>query len=110
MHVKITFLGGARSVTGSRHLIEANGLKLLIDCGLFQERDLRARDWKGFPVPASSIDVLLLTHAHLDHCGYIPRLVKQGFHGPVYCTAATADITKIMVTDTGRIQEQDAES
>jgi metallo-beta-lactamase family protein len=110
MHIKITFLGGARSVTGSRHLLETNGLKLLIDCGLFQERDLRVRDWESFPVPASSIDALLLTHAHLDHCGYIPRLMKQGFHGPVYCTAATADITKIMVTDTGRIQEQDAEN
>ena len=83
---------------------------MLIDCGLFQERDLRARDWEPFPVQASSIDAILLTHAHVDHCGYIPRLVKQGFEGPIYCNAATADITKIMVMDTARIQEQDAEN
>lgn len=110
MHVKITFLGAARSVTGSRHLIEANGLRLLVDCGIFQERDLKPRDWERFPFPAASIDAVLLTHAHVDHCGYIPRLVKQGFQGCIYCTAATADITKVMVMDTARIQEQDAEN
>jgi len=110
MHIKISFLGAARSVTGSRHLVEVNGLKLLVDCGLFQERDLKARDWEPFPFPAASIDAILLTHAHVDHCGYIPRLVKQGFRGKVYCTAATADITKIMLMDTARLQEQDAEN
>jgi metallo-beta-lactamase family protein len=110
MHIKITFLGATKNVTGSRHVIEANGLKFLVDCGLYQERELRVRNWEPFRYPPEEIDAILLTHAHLDHSGFIPRFVKNGFKGKVYCTAATADITKIMLLDSARIQEQDAEA
>ena len=110
MQIKITFLGATKSVTGSRHLIEANGLKFLVDCGLYQERELRVRNWDPFPCPPSEIDAVLLTHAHLDHSGFLPRFVNNGFKGNVYCTAATADITRVMLLDSARIQEQDAEA
>ncbi len=110
MQIKITFLGATKSVTGSRHLIEANGLKFLIDCGLYQERELRVRNWDSFPCPPSEIDAVLLTHAHLDHSGFLPRFVNDGFKGNVYCTDATADITRVMLLDSARIQEQDAEA
>jgi metallo-beta-lactamase family protein len=109
MHVKLTFLGATRCVTGSRHLVEANGLKFLIDCGLYQERDLLGRNWERFPVPPSEIDAVLLTHAHIDHCGFLPRFYREGFEGRIYCTGATVDITKIMLLDAARLQEQDAE-
>ncbi|MDO8578144.1 MAG: MBL fold metallo-hydrolase [Dehalococcoidales bacterium] len=108
MQIKITFLGAAHNVTGSKYLLEANNKRLLIDCGLFQERQFRARNWEPFVVPPASIDALLLTHAHLDHCGYIPKLAREGFHGPVYCTAATAEIGRITLLDTAGIQEEDA--
>ncbi|MDO9334520.1 MAG: MBL fold metallo-hydrolase, partial [Dehalococcoidales bacterium] len=109
MHIKITFLGATKNVTGSRHLVEANGLKFLVDCGLYQERDLRARNWEHFFCPPADVDAVLLTHAHLDHSGFLPRFVSDGFSNPIYCTAATADITRIMLLDSARIQEQDAE-
>ncbi len=105
---KIHFFGAARNVTGSRYLLEHNGKKILIDCGMYQERKLRDRNWEPFPVPPGSIDAVLLTHAHLDHCGYLPRLVKDGFSGPVYCTAAGIDIAQIVLLDSGHIQEEDA--
>jgi len=105
----LRFLGAAGNVTGSCTLVEWAGKRLLVDCGLHQERDLRGRDWESFPVPPSSIDAVLLTHAHLDHCGLLPRLVRQGFGGPVHCTAATADIARIVMLDSGRLQEEDAE-
>jgi metallo-beta-lactamase family protein len=108
-HPSLHFLGAARNVTGSCTLVEWEGRRLLVDCGLHQERDLRERDWKPFPVPPSSIDAVLLTHAHLDHCGLLPRLVRQGFRGPIHCTAATAEIARIVLTDSARIQEEDAE-
>ena len=100
----ITFLGAARNVTGSRFLLEDGATRILVDCGLYQERDLVARNWDNFPVEPSSIDAVLLTHAHLDHSGYLPRLVADGFQGPVYCTEATADIVAILLEDSARIQ------
>jgi metallo-beta-lactamase family protein len=110
MHIKITFLGATKNVTGSRHLVKTNGFKFLVDCGLYQERDLRARNWEHFFCSPADVNAVLLTHAHLDHSGYIPRFVKSGFEGRIYCTAATSDITKIMLLDSARIQEQDAEN
>jgi metallo-beta-lactamase family protein len=108
VQIKITFLGAAHNVTGSKYLLEANNKRLLIDCGLFQEHLITARNWEPFAVPPASIDAMLLTHAHLDHCGYIPKLARDGFHGPIYCTAATAEIGRITLLDTAGIQEEDA--
>jgi metallo-beta-lactamase family protein len=106
----ITFLGAARTVTGSKHLLEVNGRRVLVDCGLFQGlKELRDRNWHALPVRASSIDVVVLTHAHLDHCGFLPRLVAQGYRGRVFCTSATAALTKIVLADAGHLQEEDAE-
>ncbi|MBE0481151.1 MAG: MBL fold metallo-hydrolase [Dehalococcoidia bacterium] len=109
MQIKLSFLGAAQNITGSRHLVEANGLRVLIDCGLYQERQYRKRNWDPFPVPPESIDAVLLTHAHLDHSGFLPRFVREGFQGPAYCTAATMDIVQVMLMDSARIQEEDAE-
>jgi len=108
MKIKIAFLGAAQNVTGSRYLVEAVGKTFLVDCGIFQERPLRERNWKPFPVAPSEIDFAVLTHAHLDHCGYLPRLVKDGFYGPVYCTGPSAEVAKIVMVDSGHIQEEDA--
>ncbi len=108
MKIKLSFLGAAQNVTGSRHFLEANGVRILVDCGLYQEREFRARNWEKFPVPPKSIDAVLLTHAHLDHCGLIPKLVREGFQGRIYCTDATADITRIILLDSAKIQEEDA--
>lgn len=108
MSFKLKFLGAAQNVTGSRYLVEANGKRLLIDCGLYQEREFRSRNWEPFPVPPDSIDAVLLTHAHLDHCGYLPKLVKEGFNGEIICTDATADIAKMVLLDSAHIQVEDA--
>jgi len=107
--LSITFLGAAQNVTGSAFMVEANGTRLLVDCGLYQERELRERNWRNFPVPPESLDAVLLTHAHLDHCGLLPKLVREGFSGPVYCTAATAEICHIILMDSAKLQEEDAE-
>jgi metallo-beta-lactamase family protein len=104
----LRFLGAARNVTGSRHLLEVDGTRVLVDCGLYQERHFKDRNWDPFPVPPSSINSVLLTHAHLDHCGFLPKLVKEGFTGKIYCTDATAEITKIILLDSAHIQEEDA--
>jgi len=109
MQIKLQFLGAAQNVTGSRHLLQANGVRLLVDCGLYQERQLRARNWDPFPIPPASIDAVLLTHAHLDHCGLLPKLVKEGFKGRIYCTKATSEIAQIILLDSAHIQEEDAE-
>lgn len=109
MDIQLRFLGAAESVTGSRHLIEFNHTKVMVDCGLYQERDLRNRNWEDFGVEPAQVDAILLTHAHLDHCGLIPKLVKEGFKGKIYCTSATAEIAKIVMADSGKIQEEDAE-
>ena len=108
MPMKLQFLGAAQNVTGSRHLLQTNGTRLLVDCGLYQERQFRARNWDAFVVPPGSIDAVLLTHAHLDHCGLLPKLVKEGFKGKIYCTAATAEITRIILMDSAKLQEEDA--
>jgi metallo-beta-lactamase family protein len=101
-------MGAARNVTGSRYLVEANGRKVLVDCGLYQERKFQYRNWEHFFIPPRDIESVLLTHAHLDHCGLLPRLVKDGFRGRVFCTPATADITQIILLDSARLQEEDA--
>ncbi|MDY6911824.1 MAG: MBL fold metallo-hydrolase [Chloroflexota bacterium] len=108
MQIKLKFLGAARNVTGSCYLMEANGTRILVDCGLYQEREFKARSWKPFPVPPESIDALLLTHAHVDHSGLIPKLVREGFKGNIYCTSATSDIAQIALLDSARLQEEDA--
>jgi metallo-beta-lactamase family protein len=109
MEIKISFMGAAQNVTGSRYLLDTNGHRILVDCGLYQERDLRGRNWDPFFVPPDSIDAVLLTHAHLDHCGLLPKLVREGFQGPVYCTAATSEIAQIVLLDSAHLQEEDAE-
>jgi len=107
--IKVHFLGASRTVTGSKYLIEYSGRKVLVDCGLFQgKKELRERNWAPFPMPPSSIDCVVLTHAHLDHTGYLPRLVNQGFNGPIYCTAPTKDLTKYILMDSARLQEEEA--
>ncbi|MBL7106616.1 MAG: MBL fold metallo-hydrolase [Phycisphaerae bacterium] len=109
MEIKIRFLGAAQNVTGSRHLVEVNGIKVLIDCGLYQERQFVDRNWDTFPVAANQIDAVLLTHAHLDHCGLLPKLVKEGFRGKIYGTTATCEIANIILMDSAKLQEEDAE-
>ena len=112
----IQFLGAAGTVTGSKHLINTSaelsstsGLQVLVDCGLFQgQKQWRERNWRDLPVPAKEIDAVILTHAHLDHCGWIPRLVKAGFHGPIYATPPTIDLCGIILPDSGHLQEEDA--
>jgi metallo-beta-lactamase family protein len=112
----IQFLGAAGTVTGSKHLISTGGgadgkagFQALIDCGMFQgAKEWRLRNWQPTPVPAASIDAVVLTHAHLDHCGWIPRLVREGFQGPIYATPATIDLCGIILPDSGHLQEEDA--
>jgi len=105
----LRFLGAAGTVTGSRHLIEHGGKHLLLDCGLFQGRkELRLRNWQPFPFPAGRIDAVVLSHAHIDHTGWLPRLVAEGFDGPVYTTPATRDLSAIMLPDSGRLHEEEA--
>src|SRR4030042_1892435 len=109
MSIKLKFLGAAQNVTGSRHLLEANGTQILVDCGLYQERQFRERNWEPFTCPPESLDAVLLTHAHLDHCGLLPKLAKEGFKGKIYCTDATAEIAQIILLDSAHLQEEDAE-
>src|SRR5262245_60518717 len=105
----IQFLGAARTVTGSKHLIEVDGYRCLIDCGLFQGlKELRLRNWQPFPLDPASIDAVILTHAHIDHTGYLPRLVREGFHGTVYGTPATVELSQILLPDSARLQEEEA--
>jgi metallo-beta-lactamase family protein len=105
----LTFLGAARTVTGSKYLLEHAGRRVLVDCGLFQGlKELRQRNWEEFPVPPAAIDAIVLTHAHLDHVGYLPRLIAQGYKGRVFCTAGTMDLCRLVLPDAGRIQEEDA--
>ena len=112
----IQFLGAAGTVTGSKHLINVSGdpsgrsgFQVLIDCGLFQgKKEWRERNWQPSPIPPREIDAVILTHAHLDHCGWIPRLVKEGFRGPIYATAPTIDLCGVLLPDSGHLQEEDA--
>ena len=110
MQTSLTFLGAARTVTGSKHLLQVGDRRLLVDCGLFQGlKVLRERNWQALPVKASAIEAMVLTHAHLDHCGYLPRLVSQGYKGRVFCTPGTAELTRIVLADAAKLQEEDAE-
>lgn len=107
---KLTFLGGAQTVTGSKFLFDTPGMRILVDCGLFQGlKDLRLQNRDPFPVDPKSIDAVLITHAHLDHVGYVPLLIKNGYTGPVYCTVPTRALASIILQDAGRIQEEEAQ-
>src|SRR3982751_4573304 len=106
----ITFYGGVGSVTGSKYLLESGGKKILVDCGLFQgERELRERNWEDPPFVVSEIDAVIITHAHIDHTGWLPRLVKLGFTGQITTSRATGDLMKILLPDSGRLQEEEAD-
>ncbi|HEX2386802.1 MAG TPA: MBL fold metallo-hydrolase, partial [Candidatus Binatia bacterium] len=105
----VSFLGAAGTVTGSRYLVEHDGRRILIDCGLFQGKsELKQKNWAPLGVDAASLDAVILTHAHIDHTGYLPRLVKQGFAGPVFASAPTKALLDIMLPDAGRLQEEEA--
>jgi len=105
----LTFLGATGTVTGSKTLVEAGSGQFLVDCGLFQgPREIRARNWEPFPIPPTDLDCVILSHAHLDHCGYLPALVREGFSGPVYCSPNTADLVPIILRDSAKLQEEDA--
>lgn len=107
--MKITCIGGVGTVTGSKTLVESNGLRILIDCGQFQGlKELRELNWEPLPILPSTIDFVLLTHGHLDHCGWLPRLVNQGFSGKIYCSSPTAAVSKLILLDSAKIQEEDA--
>jgi metallo-beta-lactamase family protein len=109
MSVNITFLGGTGTVTGSKYLVQHGGQQLLVDCGLFQGfKQLRLRNWNPMPIEAANVDAVLLTHAHLDHSGYLPLLYRQGYRGRVHATPATCDLCAILLPDSGHIQEEDA--
>ena len=109
MNVTIQFLGAAQTVTGSKYLLDFDSFQVLVDCGLFQgPKKLRERNWDNFTIAPAKLDALILTHAHIDHVGYLPRLVQQGFSKPIYCTAATADLVRIMLLDSAKIQEEEA--
>jgi metallo-beta-lactamase family protein len=107
---KITFLGAAGTVTGSKYLVEAGGKRLLVDCGLFEGlKELEQRNWQNLPVDPATIDWLLLTHAHIDHTGYIPRIVRNGFRGPIYANVATIELCNLLLPDSAHLQEEDAQ-
>lgn len=108
MTAQLTFLGASRNVTGSCYLLEMDDIRVLIDCGMYQERKYQERNWQAFPFKPESIDAVFLTHAHLDHCGLLPKLVKDGYQGKIYCTQATADLTEIILLDSAHLQEEDA--
>src|SRR5688572_8113022 len=106
----MTSLGAAGTVTGSKHLLEHDGKRILIDCGLFQGmKNLRELNWEPLPVAPASIDAVILTHAHLDHSGYLPRLVRDGFRGRIYATAATGDVAALILKDSAHLNEKDAD-
>ena len=107
--MKLQFLGATGTVTGSKYLLEAGGQRVLVDCGLFQGfKQLRLRNWTRLPMAVKSIDAVVLTHAHIDHSGYLPLLVKNGFLGKVWCTRSTADLCAILLPDAGHLQEEEA--
>jgi len=107
--MNLSFLGAADAVTGSRHLVDFGDRRILLDCGMFQGfKTLRERNWQAFPFPPGEIDAVVLSHAHLDHSGWLPVLVKQGFKGPVYCSAATRDLAEVLLLDSAHLQEEDA--
>ncbi|MFC1980163.1 MBL fold metallo-hydrolase RNA specificity domain-containing protein [Chloroflexota bacterium] len=108
MSAKITFLGAAHNVTGSCYLLETSDARVLIDCGLYQERKYQYRNWRPFSFIPETIDAVFLTHAHLDHCGLLPKLVRDGYNGKIYCTQATSEIAQIIILDSAHLQEEDS--
>lgn len=107
--IKLKFLGATKTVTGSKYLLSVNNLNIMIDCGLFQGlKELRLRNWENPPIDLSMLDAIILTHAHVDHSGYLPRLVSLGYNGPIYASRGTADLCKILLPDSASIQEEDA--
>ncbi|MGZ3722431.1 MAG: MBL fold metallo-hydrolase, partial [Bdellovibrionales bacterium] len=109
VNMNLRFLGGAGTVTGSRYLLEGSHGKVLIDCGLFQGlKALRMKNWEQFPVPAHEISAVFLTHAHLDHSGFLPRLVNEGYKGKIFASHATRDLCRILLMDSAKIQEEEA--
>src|ERR1700694_5692493 len=107
--VSLTFFGATRTVTGSKYLVDLNGTRIMVDAGLFQGlKELREQNWQALPVPASSIEAVVLTHAHLDHCGYLPRLVSQGFRGRVFCTPGTRDVCTIVLPGLAALPDEEA--
>jgi metallo-beta-lactamase family protein len=106
--VKLQFLGATRQVTGSQYYLEADGVRLLVDCGMFQEREFLPRNWGPFPIRPAKLDAVLLTHAHVDHCGLVPKLVQEGFRGPIITTGASADLVELVLRDAAEIQAEDA--
>ena len=107
--MQLQFLGATGTVTGSKYLVSAGGARILVDCGLFQGyKQLRLRNWQGLPVAPAEVDAVLLTHAHLDHSGYLPLLVRDGFRGKIYCSEATFDLCKILLPDSGHLLEEEA--
>src|SRR5687768_14525997 len=109
MNVTVKFLGATGTVTGSRFLLNIGDFRLLFDCGLFQGlKELRERNWESFPVDAASVDAVIISHAHIDHTGYLPKLVREGFKGPIYCTPPTADLMELMLMDAAKLQEEEA--
>ncbi len=107
--MQLDFLGANRQVTGSQYCLSNNGHRVLIDCGMYQERRYLDRNWKPFSIPPSEIEAVCITHAHLDHCGLLPKLVREGFRGPIHTTAATADLVEIVLKDAAQIHMEDAE-
>src|SRR6266404_3224114 len=106
----LSFWGAAGTVTGSKYLIESERACVLIDCGLFQGlRELRERNWQEPPFKAGAVNAVIITHAHIDHTGYLPRFVRHGFRGPVFCSRGTADLLKILLPDAARLQEEEAD-
>ncbi|HMV91666.1 MAG TPA: MBL fold metallo-hydrolase, partial [Cyclobacteriaceae bacterium] len=109
MNVTVKFLGAARSVTGSRYLLTVGNFRMLFDCGLFQGlKELRLRNWDDFPIDPSTLDAVVISHAHIDHSGYLPKLMREGFAGKIYCTPPTAELMKIMLLDSAKLQEEEA--
>ncbi len=105
--MKLHFLGANRQVTGSRYCLEVAGDRVMIDCGMFQERPYLDRNWDVCPLAASEFKGLVLTHAHVDHCGLIPKFVREGFDGPIFCTRPTVDLAEVILRDSARIQSED---
>ncbi|MFH1708189.1 MAG: MBL fold metallo-hydrolase [Planctomycetota bacterium] len=108
MTISLKFLGATRNVTGSCYLLETATARVIVDCGLYQEREFAPRNWAPSPARPSALDAIILTHAHLDHCGLLPKIVREGFAGPVICTEATAEIARIVILDSAKLQEEDA--
>ncbi len=106
--MKLRFLGANRQVTGSKYVLQANGTRLMVDCGLFQEREFAGRNWEPFPLRPKAIQKLLLTHIHIDHSGLIPKFVQDGFGAPILATQPTVDLAEVVLRDSAHIQEEDA--